>query len=466
MMAIRTRCQMLFESIDIASLVAFRVLFGLLMSASMVRFFVKGWVAELYLQPTFFFTYPGFSWIQPWPAWGMYAHVSLLALLALLIAAGWYYRVSAVLFCGLFTYLELLDQTNYLNHYYLISLISFLMIFCPLHRAFSIDAWRRRPSARPTAPRGLLWLLRSQIALVYLFAGISKLNGDWLWHAQPLNIWLTAHTDFPLLGGLFGWVWVHYAMSWVTVVFELTIVGFLLWRRTRWLAYVTVVSFHLMTLMLFHIGMFPWIMIVMTTLFFPPDWPRRWWPLRCAMTLSPSVIRTPPRRWQQRVGLTLALLYLTIQCAMPLRPYVYKGHALWTEDGMRFAWRVMLAEKTGHVDFEVREPHSGRAWWVSPNDYLTPRQAKMMATRPAMIQRLARTIAYDYRQKGLGDVEVHAAAYASLNGRPSQPLIDFQVDLAQAPEGLTGTTWVLPLREIAPVRLHDASPHLLPKPSS
>jgi hypothetical protein len=465
MMAIRSRCKTLFEPIDLASLVAFRVLFGLLMSASMVRFLVKGWVEELYLQPTFFFTYPGFSWVQPWPAWGMYAHVALLALLALLIAGGWYYRVSTVLFCGLFTYLELLDQTNYLNHYYLISLISFLMIFCPLHRAVSLDAWRRRTSAPSTAPAGILWLLRSQIALVYLFAGLSKLNGDWLGHAQPLNIWLSAHTDFPFLGGLFGQVWVHYAMSWTTVIFELTIVGFLLWRRTRLLAYVMLVGFHLITLMLFHIGMFPWIMIVMTTLFFPPDWPRRWWRPRHAMTSSPPVIRTPPRRWQQRAGLTFALLYLTIQCAVPLRPYAVPGYALWTENGMRFAWRVMLAEKTGHVDFEVRQPHSGRAWWVSPNDYLTPRQAKMMATRPDMIQRLAQTIAHDYRQKGLGDVEVHAAAYASLNGRPSQRLIDFEVDLAQTQEKLSGTPWGLPLRETAPVRLRAASPRLLPQAS-
>jgi hypothetical protein len=465
MMAIRTRCKTLFEPIDIASLVAFRVLFGLLMSASMVRFLVKGWVEELYLQPTFFFTYPGFSWVQPWPAWGMYAHVALLALLALLVAGGWYYRVSIVLFCALFTYLELLDQTNYLNHYYLISLMSFLMIFCPLHRAFSIDAWRRRTPARLTVPTGILWLLRSQIALVYLFAGLSKLNGDWLWHAQPLNIWLAAYTDFPLLGGFFGRVWVHYAMSWATVVFELTIVGFLLWRRTRLPAYVTLVGFHLMTLMLFHIGMFPWIMIVMTTLFFPPDWPRRWRRPRHGITPSSAAIPTSPLCWRQRVGLTLALLYLIIQCAVPLRSYVVPGHVLWTEDGMRFAWRVMLAEKTGHVDFEVRERHSGRAWWVSPNDYLTPRQAKMMATRPAMIQRLAQTIAHDYRQQGLGEVEVHASAYASLNGRPSQPLINFDADLAQTLEGLGGTPWVLPLQETAPVRLHPTSPRLWPTPS-
>ena len=451
MMAIRTPLHRLFAPIDIASLVAFRVLFGLLMSVSMARFLAKGWVETLYQQPTFFFTYPGFAWVQPWPGWGMHAHVILLALLGLLIACGWYYRVSAVLFCALFTYLELIDQTNYLNHYYLISLISFLMIFCPLHRAFSIDAWRRQRLSRPTAPAGVLWLLRSQIALVYVFAGLSKINGDWLWRAQPLNIWLTAQTDAPLLGGLLGQVWVHYAASWATVMFELTIVGLLLWRRSRLMAYITLVAFHLMTLNWFYIGMFPWIMIVMTTLFFPPDWPRRWSRRRAVMT-APATTKAEPRRWSQRVGLSLALIYLAIQCAVPLRAYLYPGNALWTENGMRFAWRVMLAEKTGHVDFEVRQPQTGHVWWVSPSDYLTLRQANMMATRPAMIQHLAQVIAEDFKQKGMGDVAVHASAYASLNGRPSQRLIDFEVDLTQKRQNSWRTLWVIPLQETAPAR--------------
>ena len=456
MMAIKARFNfnMLFEPVDIASLAIFRILFGLLMCISMVRFLTKGWVETLYLQPTYFFTYPGFAWVQPWPGWGMYAHVILLALLALFIALGWYYRLSTALFCVLFTYLELIDQTNYLNHYYLISLISFLMIFCPLHRAFSIDSWRQ-PPAYSTVPAGMLWLLRSQIALVYLFAGLSKINSDWLWHAQPLNIWLTAHADFPIVGGLFNQVWVHFAMSWATIIFELTIIGFLLWPRTRLAAYITLTTFHLMTLALFHIGMFPWIMIVMTMLFFPPDWPCRWVPQRCVMTPSPATIQITLRHSLQPIRLTLALIYLSIQCAVPLRPYMYPGNALWTEDGMRFAWRVMLVEKTGHVDFEVREPQSGRTWWVSPNDYLTPRQAKMMATRPAMIRQLARTIAQDFRQKGFGDVEVHAAAYASLNGRPSQRLIDFKVDLARTRTDLWEASSVLPLQQAAPARLRD-----------
>jgi len=117
MMAISGRFKTLFEPIDIASLVAFRVLFGLLMSISMVRFLAKGWVETLYLQPAVFFTYPGLAWVRPWPAWGIYSHVILLALFALLVACGWYYRVSTAFFCALFTYLELIDQTNYLNHY-------------------------------------------------------------------------------------------------------------------------------------------------------------------------------------------------------------------------------------------------------------------------------------------------------------------------------------------------------------
>src|SRR5262245_19735432 len=118
----------LYQPVDIASLAVFRILFGLLMCAAMVRFMGNGWLAPLYVKPTFFFTYAGFSWVHPWPAWGMYAHCSGLAVLALLVACGCWYRFSVLLFLVLFTYLELLDKTNYLNHYYLISVLSLLLL--------------------------------------------------------------------------------------------------------------------------------------------------------------------------------------------------------------------------------------------------------------------------------------------------------------------------------------------------
>ena len=134
----------------------------------------------------------------------MYAHFAILGLLSLGIAFGCGYRLCAALFFLGFTYVELLDKTAYLNHYYFAALMSLLMVFLPLNRSLSFDAWLKSRGLWGTAPAGALWLLRAQLAAVYVFAGIAKLNADWLLEAQPLRIWLHDHTGLPLAGSVLG----------------------------------------------------------------------------------------------------------------------------------------------------------------------------------------------------------------------------------------------------------------------
>src|SRR5947207_557355 len=84
--------------VDIASLVVFRFLFGLLMAGAMVRFISRGWVRELYVEPVFHFAYAGFEWIRPWPDVLMHAHFVVMALLAVGVALGFSYRICITLF--------------------------------------------------------------------------------------------------------------------------------------------------------------------------------------------------------------------------------------------------------------------------------------------------------------------------------------------------------------------------------
>ena len=56
----------------------FRIVFGLVCLAGVVRFFAHGWVSELYVEPAHHFTYLGFGWVTPWHGWGMYLHFALL----------------------------------------------------------------------------------------------------------------------------------------------------------------------------------------------------------------------------------------------------------------------------------------------------------------------------------------------------------------------------------------------------
>ena len=299
------------------SLAAFRILFGILTFVSSARFLHEGWVEPFFGEATTFFHFMGFSWIMPpSPAVATGMFITMMVLSAL-IALGWLYRLAMPLFFLLFTYIELVDVTNYLNHYYLVSLLSFLMIWLPANRAYSIDAWVHGWKLEPI-PAWCIWLLRWQVGLVYFFAAIAKLQGDWLLHGQPLNIWLMAQSDFPILGNFFVHHEVALAMSWLGFINDLLMAPALLWRKTRIWAYCIVVGFHLLTGALFNIGMFPYIMIVAATVFFAPDWPSRFLPKRKTGAPVPAPTHDQPYRLG-RGGLILVLCYCVFQGLFPLR---------------------------------------------------------------------------------------------------------------------------------------------------
>ena len=421
--------------VDGASIAAFRAIFGLLGVLVVARFFAHGWIGPLYVEPDHHFTYLGFGWVRPWPGWGMHAHFIALGLLSLGIAAGYRPRLCAALFCIGFTYVELIDRTTYLNHYYLMSLVSLLLAVLPLRRG--------------SAPLWAIWALRAQIGIVYVFAGLAKLNPDWLFHALPMRIWLYQHGDLPLFGPILQETWVAYVMSWGGATFDLAIVPALLWRRTRPFAYATLVAFHLATWVLFpQLGVFPWLMIGLSLVFFEPEWPRR----------LLGFLRIPARRpddgmqlsasrpWRANAVLAALALFAAIQLALPLRHFAYPGNVRWNEEGYRFAWRVMLSEKVGFVQYRVRDLATGQSWLVNPGEYLTPLQVERMSFQPDMIQQTAGIIAGDFAERGYGDVVVNADAFVAFNGRPNARLIDPDVDLPSARPGLSPKAWVLPYK--------------------
>jgi len=301
-----------------------------------------------------------------------------------------------------------------------------------------------------TVPAWCLNILRFQVAIVYIFAGLAKFNADWLFHAQPLRIWLAARSDLPLLGPWLGQIWVAYAASWFGAIFDTSIVFFLLYRPTRRPAYALVIVFHVATWLLFNIGMFPWIMIVAATVFFPPDWPRRWIVKRRASSVERRAVEHAPRSTlhaPRSYALTLSLLaaYVLIQLALPLRSFLVAQPSAWTCSGFNCAWRVMIAEKTGYVEFYAHDPATGRRWKLSLKDYLTPRQEIMMAQDPYLIRAMARRLATDLQNQNCRPIEVKAEAFATLNGRPSQRLIDPEIDLT----GETSPGWIIPLKPVA-----------------
>src|ERR1700722_15987289 len=221
-----------FAAVDIASLVFFRISFGLLIAWRAQRLWAHNQIYLVWINPQFLFKYCGFFWIHPWPANWLYFHWIFLGILALFVAAGFLYRISAALLFLSNTYFFLLDQGAYVNHNYLICLFSFLLIFVPAPRAFSVDAWLFPRIRSQSVPAWCLWLMRTQMAVVYFFAGVAKLTPDWL-RGEPMRGML-AHTDaFPFLGRFLQENLAGYVASYTGFLFDLFIVPLLLWRRSR-----------------------------------------------------------------------------------------------------------------------------------------------------------------------------------------------------------------------------------------
>ncbi|MCK6693173.1 MAG: HTTM domain-containing protein, partial [Thermoanaerobaculia bacterium] len=260
------------QPVSIAPLAVFRIVFGLLMLGSTIRFWALGWIEDHYIQSKVQFKYYGFEWVQLLPPAGMYAlHVGML-LGALGIMLGYRYRWSALLFFLTFTYTELIDLTYYLNHYYFVSWVSLLLIFLPAHRYFSLDALRNPGMRRTETPRWTILILQFQLAVVYVFAGLAKINYAWLIDAMPLRIWLPANDTLPLIGPLLKWHYTPWLFSWAGMLYDCTIVFWLSYRRTRPWAYAAVIFFHVVTGLMFQIGVFPAVMIGATLIFFPAGW--------------------------------------------------------------------------------------------------------------------------------------------------------------------------------------------------
>lgn len=442
------------QLVSIAPLAVFRILFGGMMLASIIRFSLKGWIYTLYIKPVFYFSYYGFEWVKPLGNPGMYILFFIMALAALCLMLGLFYRFAAILFFITFTYVELIDKTNYLNHYYFVSIVAFLLILLPAGSYFSLDTFRK-PSTRLThIPRLFILILQLQLGLVYFFAGVAKLNADWLLQAMPLRIWLPAHTDFPLIGSLLDKVWVAYFFSWFGALYDLSIPFLLLFKKTRSLAYFFVIAFHLMTFFLFQIGMFPFIMIISTLIFFPENVHQR----------ILEIIRKIVGPFKSSVGVVtdktytfapfvkrsltaLLIVHFTLQVLIPFRYLLYPGKLFWTEQGYRFSWRVMLMEKAGKAFFYVTDGETKRSGETMMDHDLTVNQEKMMATQPDMILQYAHFLKDKYQALGIKDPQIRVECYVTLNGSGSRLFIDKTVDLTKEQEGFKPKDWILPFEE-------------------
>lgn len=436
--------QRAFARIDIASLVFFRIVFGLLMVFEVCRYFKNGWISSFWLEPRILFKYYGFWWVHPWPGNWLYLHWGAIGLFAFFVAIGFLYRPCAVLMFASYAYFFLLDEVRYVNHTYLICLFSFLSIFVPAHRAFSIDSWLRPSLRSNTAPAWSLWLLRFQIGVVYFFAGLVKISPDWL-RGEPIRFQLSqaaAATEIPQSLANEG---VVYFLSYGGMLFDLLVVPLLLWRRTRPAAFCVAVLFHLANAFWQPIGIFPWLAIAATSLFLPPDWPRRILRalriVRSTSTPGANGSLLPPRA-KRGLVLTGLAIYAAIQIFLPLRHLLWRGGIEWNWAEHRFSWRMFLVAYVSVAHFYVTDPNSGNSTAIDLTNFLTPRQIPNMGYLPDLPLQFAHYLAAAMPRRGPRPIQVQARIYVSINGRKPVLYLDPIVDLAAENRPIGRPKWL------------------------
>lgn len=445
--------QALFSECSVLPLVFFRILFGFLLFMETFVYLAKGYVKSHWMIPVHNFTLKPFDFIRPLEGQGMIILFVILGILAVFIMLGLWYRLSIIAFFILFTYVFLIEQAYYLNHFYLISLLSFVMIFLPLHQYGSLDnrLGLRRPL--PMAQIWCLWVLRGMIAIPYFFGGIAKINADWL-RGQPMTLWIQKEKDFPLLGGLFQYDFTGLFMSYSSLLLDLLIVPALLWKKTRMPAFMLITLFHLMNAKLFAIGIFPWLMLGSSLLFFPPDFFVSVWNKvtgQKPVSVKPisKTQSVQPLTGRQKMILSCIVLWFLIQCIIPLRHFVIPGHVLWTEEGELYSWSMKLKDKRATGTFTIMNKKSGEKRDLPIANYITRRQQAIMLFKPDMIWQFAQLVHKKYKANGV-DVALYGQISVSLNGRPYHPFIDPNVDLIAAPRPGRGAPWILPFNNQLP----------------
>lgn len=428
-------------------LATYRVVFGLMMFVSIFRFFYYGWIDSLYIQPKFFFSYYGFEWVKPL---GEYTYLLffLAGISPIGIILGKYFKISIITFFLTFTYIQLMDKTNYLNHYYFISLVAFLMIFLPMNANYSMDA--NNPKIRKTkVPIWTVNAIKILVGVVYFYAGICKLNSDWLIDAMPLKIWLPSKHYLPIIGSLMDDKYTAYAFAWIGAIYDLSIPFLLMWKKTRNFAFLSVVIFHILTWILFPIGMFPFIMIGGAFIYFSSNWHEKLWTIISRIFRFKIPISQGENSVYQssKIAKIIVGLLLIFHIVFPWRYLLYPGELFWTEEGYRHSWRVMLMEKTGYTTFKVKDTKTNEVFIVENLDFLTPTQEKQMAFQPDFILEFAHYISdYYQKNKNVHQPEIYVESYVALNGRTPKKMVDENINLNNEKDSFEHKKWILPFK--------------------
>jgi len=416
----------LFKQIDNAPLIVFRIFFGFLIACESFGAIATGWVKANLIDIKYAFPFIGFEWIKPLPENGMFYYFVLMGILGIFIMLGYYYRLAIILYTILWAGVYFMQKTTYNNHYYLLLIISFFMIFLPANQFASIDVKQGRINKKLSMPYWISIVFISQIAILYFYASIAKLYPDWLDGTFTKNL-LAATTTRAFFLNIFSKPWFYLFIAYAGIFFDLLIVPFLLFKKTRTIALLASLIFHLFNAIFLQIGIFPFFALSFSLFFYEPEKIR-----------NRFLKRKPKIEWSsnsennlygKKLVFYIFLPFLILQLLLPLRHYLIKGDVLWTEEGHRLSWRMMLRERSGYINIKIKDNNTNEIFIYNYNKDLTPYQAKNLATKPDFIWQYCQRIKKEYTNK---NISIYIDCKNSINRSEYKTLIDPKQDFVKA----------------------------------
>ncbi|APG60631.1 HTTM domain-containing protein [Christiangramia salexigens] len=430
----------LFKRIDNSALVVFRALFGLLITIEAFGAIFTGWVRRIFIEPNFTFNFIGFEFLQPLPGDGMLWYYGIMGVFGVFVMLGYKYRLSIIIYGLMWSGVYLMQKSSYNNHYYLLMLLCIIMSFLPANRWFSLDAKIKPSISRISMPRWVWLVIVLQLWIVYTYASVAKFYPDWLDGSFPALL-MQSKADYWLVGEFLQQGWVRYAIAYFGLLFDLLIIPMLLWKPTRLPAFIAAIFFHLFNSFIFHIGIFPYMSLAFCIFFFPAEKINKLFLLNRKKFYDKAEVIVPSWR---NILIVVTAIWFVVQISLPLRHWFFEDDVLWTEEGHRLSWRMMLRGKTGHLDFKVVEKGTSDTLIIDKSEYLSRKQLRAIKSKPDLIWQFSKRLKEDYAKKGK-NIEVYVNSKVSVNGGVYRPFIDPKVDLASKEwNHFKHHDWILP----------------------
>lgn len=438
----------LYRPIDNSPLLVFRVFFGILITVEAWGAIATGWVRRTMVEPEFTFNFIGFDFLQLFQGYGMYYYFALMGVFGVMVTIGYKYRFSMLGYGILWSGAYLMQKTSYNNHYYLLMLLCGIMALLPAAKHMSIDTWLKPEHKKIHMPRWVILIIIIQLWIVYTYAAVAKFYPDWLDSTVP-EILMKGRKDYWLVGGVLQQSWTHWSITIVGILFDGLIIPALLWKKTRKWAFGTSIFFHLFNSVVFRIGIFPYMSLAFSLFFFETKtihriFLKRWKPYFDPKEHKEFGQNPVTISGFKKLGILVLCSYFIVQIALPSRHWFFQDNVLWTEEGHRLSWRMMLRSKSGRLVLTGEDQETGERFIINYKNYLSKKQARRITTKPDMIWQLAQYIKKKYASQGQ-DIAIYANSRIKVNGRRYKVFLDATVDLGSVSwQHNKHHDWILP----------------------